>query len=77
MCSYGKPNDPDGNGTTIKIIGEFQQNIDLGSTCGSIPAPLSSKNSKELLAIWAKLDEPARRDLLAVARGLAGRATVR
>ena len=31
----------------------------------------------ELLSIWAKLDEPARRDLLAVARGLAGRAVLR
>ena len=70
-------NDPDGNRTTIKIPKEYQSNIDLGSTCGSIPAHLSSETGKELLSIWAKLDDVARRDLLAVARGLAGRAVVR
>ena len=31
----------------------------------------------ELLSLWAKLDELARRDLIAVARGLAGRSVVR
>jgi hypothetical protein len=36
---------------------------------GSVPPPVPPSGAIELLAIWAELDEPARRDLLAVARG--------
>ena len=35
----------------------------------SVPPPVPPSGVIELLAIWAELDEPARRDLLAVARG--------
>ena len=35
----------------------------------SVPPPVPPSEAIELLAIWAELDEPARRDLLAVARG--------
>lgn len=35
----------------------------------SVPPPVPPSIPIELVSIWAKLDEPARRDLLAVARG--------
>ena len=66
MATETKPNDPDGNGTTPGNRGENELESILGSTCGSI---LSHPDTIELLAIWSKLYEPARRDLLAVARG--------
>ena len=37
-----------------------------GSTGGSI---MNNPEIRELLLLWAELDDPARRDLLAVARG--------
>jgi len=59
-------NDPEGNGTTPGNGGENELESILGSTCGSI---LSHPDTIQLLSLWAELDEPARRDLLAVARG--------
>jgi len=40
------------------------------SKSNSLPPQSPPSDAIELLAIWAKLDEPARRDLLAVARGV-------
>ena len=59
-------NDPDGSRTTSGNLGENELESILGSACGSI---LSHPYTIQLLSIWAKLDEPARHDLLAVARG--------
>jgi len=59
--------------STNEIVRQTDTSSNGGSTGGSIPAHLSTKTTEELLSIWAKLDEPARRDLLAAARGLAGK----
>ena len=59
--------------STNEIVRQTDASSIGGSTGGSIPAHLSTKTTEELLSIWAKLDEPARRDLLAAARGLAGK----
>jgi hypothetical protein len=50
--------------------------IELGSTVNLPPQSppsqaINDSEAEELLALWARIDDAGRRDLLAVARGLA------
>ncbi|HUP81521.1 MAG TPA: hypothetical protein VM260_23420 [Pirellula sp.] len=57
---------PQGDEQNRKAMGKQDCSSVRGSTGGSIK---NNPEIRELLFLWAELDKPARRDLLAVARG--------
>ncbi len=57
---------PQGDEQNQKATVKGVRSSSCGSTGGSIT---NNQEITELLFVWAKLDETARRDLLAVARG--------
>ena len=60
------PMPPQGDEQNQKATVKGVRSSSCGSTGGSIT---NNQEITELLFVWAKLDETARRDLLAVARG--------
>ncbi len=60
---------PQGDEQNQKPLEKQGSSSGRGSTGGSI---INNQEITELLFVWAKLDETARRDLLAVARGWVG-----
>ena len=72
---WGGSDDPENRPSRNRINSDSPSNSNENN---SVPPPVPPSGAiSELLAIWHELDEPASRDLLAVARGLAQAVTER